>query len=82
MPNFVTKPEKVEAVQFADETQAGALGLRRWTDLGSGVVVYTLNRDGTADVCVGDWIVTYEDGRREVFDDAAFRERFEEVQDG
>ena len=76
MPSYRTKPERVEAVQFNPRRLPWPDYVEESTEIGP----YVKDRWGMWNpVTPGQWIVTYEDGRREVFDDAAFRDRFEEV---
>jgi hypothetical protein len=91
---FVSKPESVSAVQWQPDPQYGEWRsgkiVRYFRSFKSGVgddgIIYSsagtyLNTHPASPIEPGNWIVTYENGRREVFTDIAFRSRFDPVND-
>lgn len=77
---FRRKPEVVDAVQFADEKNLPD-GVQPWEVHGWNGVGYCFKSDSGRLISIelGDWIVTYEDGKKKVWLKEEFEYAFEEI---
>lgn len=88
MPKYRTIPTYIEAAQF-DGTNGKALGLRLhqkygdaevWVlDLPSSEAYRSIGQWTSA--LIGDWLVTFPSGKKQLMIDSYFRERYEEAPD-
>ncbi len=79
MPKYRTIPTYAQAAQF-DGTNGKALGLRLLSSPAfPDVWVLDIPNARWASVLLGDWVVTFADGKRQTMVDKVFRERYEET---
>jgi len=79
MGKYQTRPVVVEAVQFTSPQDASALGIKKWHENQPHPINGSFGRLGTAEIWIGDWVVTRKDRGVLVYRPGEFEALYEEV---